>query len=120
MNQEDVRDSILLTIKKMIGGLDEENTQFDTDLITIINSTFMVLCQLGVGPSTPYKIDSPNNSWSEFDCYDLEGVKEYLYLKTRMTFDPPANGSAASSFEQRAAELEWRLQIFSEELRDAE
>lgn len=120
MNDETIRDSILLTVKKMIGGIDEVSTVFDTDLITIINSTFMVLAQLGVGPDVPYRISGPDNEWSEFECFDLEAVKEYLYLKTKMTFDPPANGSAASSYEQRAAELEWRLQIFSEELKDAE
>ena len=120
MNQEEVRESILLTIKKMIGGLDEENDHFDTDLITIINSTFMVLCQLGVGPDTPYKIEGSDNTWDEFECFDLASVKEYLYLKTKLTFDPPSNGSASSSYEQRVAELEWRLQIFSEELKNGE
>lgn len=120
MNQEDVRNSILLTVKKMIGGLDEENEHFNTDLITIINSTFMVLCQLGVGPNTPYRIEGPDNEWGEFECFDLEAVKEYIFLKTKMIFDPPQNGSAMGAYEQRATELEWRLQIFSEELKNAE
>lgn len=120
MDEQTVRESILLTVKKMIGGLDEENTQFDTDLITIINSCFMVLCQLGVGPDTPYRIEGPDNTWDEFECFDLESVKEYIYLKTRLIFDPPVNGSVTSSYEQRASELEWRLQIFSEELKNAE
>lgn len=120
MNQEDVRESILLTIKKMVGGLDEENEHFDTDLITLINSSFMVLCQLGVGPETPYRISGPDNTWSEFECFDLESVKEYLYLKAKLIFDPPSNGSVMNSYETRAAELEWRLQIFSEELNNAE
>lgn len=120
MDSDTVRESILLTVKKMIGGLDEENDHFDVDLITIINSTFMVLCQLGVGPETPYRIEGADNTWSEFECLDLESVKEYMFLKTKMIFDPPSNGTAASAYEQRAAELEWRLQIFSEELKDAE
>ena len=120
MDEQTVRNSILLTIKKMIGGLDEENDHFNTDLITIINSTFMALCQLGVGPDTPYKITGPENTWDEFECFDLESVKEYLYLKAKLIFDPPGNGSVTSSYEQRASELEWRLQIFSEELKNAE
>lgn len=119
MDEDTIRESILLTVKRMIGGLDEENTQFNTDLITIINSTFMVLCQLGVGPETPYKIDGPDNTWDEFECFDLEAVKEYMYLKTKISFDP-STGAAESAYEMRAAELEWRLQIFSEELKNAE
>ena len=120
MDAQTVNNSILLTIKKMLGGLDEENDHFNTDLIVIINSTFMVLAQLGVGPDVPYKITGPENTWDEFECFDLESVKEYMYLKVKSTFDPAQSGSAASAFEARAAELEWRLQIFSEELKDAE
>ena len=120
MNDESVSESILLTVKKMIGGLDEDNEHFNLDLITIINSTFMVLCQLGVGPNTPYRITGPGNTWDEFECFDLEAVKEYMFLKTKMIFDPPSNGSAVGAYEQRATELEWRLQIFSEELKNAE
>lgn len=41
-------DSILLTIKKML-GLTEEYTAFDPDIIVLINSAFMTLEQLGVG-----------------------------------------------------------------------
>ena len=118
--EEEIRDSILLSVKKMLGGLDEDNDHFNTDLIIVINSIFMVLAQLGVGPTEPFRIDGPDDEWEDFECYDLESVKEYVYLKTKLTFDPPQNGSAASSFEARASELEWRLMIYSEDLRNAE
>ena len=120
MDEDTIRESILLTVKRMIGGLDEESDVFNTDLITIINSTFMVLCQLGVGPNTPYRIDGPDNTWDEFECFDLEAVKEYMFLKTKQTFDPASNGATSGAYDQRAAELEWRLLIFSEELKNAE
>ena len=42
-------DSILTTIKKML-GISEEYEHFDIDIITHINSTFSILAQLGVGP----------------------------------------------------------------------
>lgn len=114
-----VQDSILLSTKKKLGGLQEDNTHFDVDLIDFINSSFMVLCQVGVGPNTPYRISGPDNTWDEFECFDLESVKEYIFLKTKIVFDP-STGAAQSAHEQRAAELEWRLQIFSEELRNGE
>ena len=43
-------DSILRTIKKMIGGVEDDDfTGFDTDLIVHINSALRILNQLGVG-----------------------------------------------------------------------
>lgn len=113
-----VEDSILLSIKKMIGGIDEENDHFDTDLKIFINSTFTVLAQIGVGPEEPFKIKGPETKWSAFDYSDLEAVKEYMYLKTKLTFDPPQNGSVMQAYNDRASELEWRLGVFSEELID--
>ena len=120
MGEENIRDSILLTVKKMLGGLEEANDHFNDDLIVIINSTFMVMAQLGIGPEQPYRISGPENTWDEFECFDLESVKEYLYLKTKLVFDPPQNGSVSSALEARADQLEWRLMIFSEDLRNAE
>ena len=49
-------DSILDTIKKML-GIPTEDTAFDTDILVGINSAFMVLNQLGVGPEEIYSIE---------------------------------------------------------------
>ena len=48
-------DSILDTIKKML-GVDSSYDAFDIDIITHINSVFMNLFQIGVGPITPFSI----------------------------------------------------------------
>ena len=49
-------DSILTSVKKML-GIAEEYTHFDADLIMHINSVFMILAQLGVGPSEGFFIE---------------------------------------------------------------
>lgn len=116
MSELKTEDSILLSIKKLIGGLDEEDTSFDLDLIIFINSTFTVLAQVGVGPAEPFRVNDKNTLWSDFEYNDLEAVKEYMFLKVKMTFDPPLNSSIMEAYRQRANELEWRLHIFSEEL----
>ena len=108
-------DSILLSIKKLIGGLDDTISEFDDDLIIFINSTFSVLAQLGVGPATPFKIIDEADEWGDFECGDIEAVKEYMYLKVRLTFDPPASSSVMDAFKRRADELEWRMNVMSEE-----
>ena len=120
MSDLNTTDSILLSIKKLIGGLDEEDTSFDMDLIVFINSTFTVLAQVGVGPAEPFRISDKTAKWSDFDYDDLEAVKEYMFLKVKMIFDPPLNGSVMDAYRQRANELEWRLNVFSEELHDEE
>ena len=43
-------DSILTSIKKML-GIAEDYTHFDADIIMHMNSVFMTLRQIGVGPS---------------------------------------------------------------------
>ena len=102
-------DSILRTIRKMIGPA-EDYQYFDTDLIIHINSAFSRLCQLGVGPEVPFRITGEDETWSEFMCEGYqEEIKTYVYLKTRLIFDPPANGSVVSTYKEEIEKLEWLL-----------
>ena len=109
----EVSDSILKTVRQMIGPSASYDV-FDLDLIISINAAFSRLCQLGVGPEIPYKITGPENTWDEFmdDGYQEE-IKQYIYLKTRMVFDPPASGTVAKSYEEQIAMLEWTLKEVS-------
>ena len=105
-----MNDSILQSIKKLL-GLDTTYTDFDQDIIIHINSVFMILRQLGVGPAEGYKITSLANVWSEFTSDDIfiESVKSYVYLKVRMLFDPPTNSALIQAVQTQISELEWRL-----------
>ena len=49
-------ESILTSIKKLL-GIAEDDTSFDPDIIMHINSVFMVLRQLGVGPPEGFAIE---------------------------------------------------------------
>ena len=112
-----MEESILTSIKKLLGiGADYIN--FDTDIILHINSVFMILHQLGIGPVEGFRIESADNVWSEFvDEYDnLDAVKTYVYLKVKMVFDPPLGGAVMESMKQMINELEWRLNVQSESL----
>ena len=109
-------DSILTSIKKLL-GIDESYTQFDTDLIMHINSVFMILSQLGIGPSTPFLIQDKYSTWDEFieegdpQYEKMELVKSYMYLKVKLLFDPPLSSSVVESIKNQINELEWRLNI---------
>lgn len=105
-------ESILKSIKKLLGISDEES-HFDSDLIMHINSVFAILCQIGVGPSTCFSIADDTASWSDFteDYASFNDVKTYMYLKVRLLFDPPLNSSVLSAMERQISELEWRLNV---------
>lgn len=106
-------DSILDTVKKML-GLDPSYDAFDTDVIVNVNSALMTLTQLGVGPDSGYAITGADETWTDFlgeERVDLEGIKQYVYFKTRLGFDPPANSSVMESMKNSCNELEWRLNV---------
>lgn len=105
-----MKDSILLTIKKML-GLGSDYGVFDTDVIVGINSAIFVLTQLGIGPEEGFTICGPGETWEEFigDSKQFEAVKSYIYIKTRLIFDPPTNSFLLDAFNKQAQEFEWRL-----------
>ena len=103
-------ESILQTIKKLIGPSASYDI-FDNDLIIHINSAFFSLHQLGV-TEEPFTITGSSETWDEFHAdTDLESVKTYIYLKTRMFFDPPTNSALISAINEQIKELEWRINV---------
>lgn len=114
-----MNESILNSIKKML-GIDADYDAFDTDILVNINSTFMTLRQLGVGPDGGYSITGPDETWADFlgDRTDLQAVKSYMYLKVRLLFDPPSSSFVLDSMDRQIKEFEYRLNLQAEEVRD--
>lgn len=110
-----MEESILTSIKKLL-GIVEEYEQFDQDIIMHINSAFMILTQIGVGPSEGFSISDKYSTWSEFtgDNVAIESVKTYLYLKVKLYFDPPLSTAVTDVYKQMISELEWRLHVASD------
>lgn len=102
--------SILTSIKKLL-GVAEDYAEFDEDIITHINSVFLNLTQLGVGPEEGFMIENDTAVWEDFinDSVQLQAVKTYVYLKVKLLFDPPLSSSVTESINRMIAELEWRL-----------
>lgn len=111
-----MNESILLTIKKML-GLAEDYDAFDLDVITDINSVFTILMELGVMNSKIFYIKSKDELWSDYlgeGINLLELVKTYIYLKVRLMFDPPQSGVLHQAMERQISEYEWRLNQIAE------
>jgi hypothetical protein len=107
-----MNESILVSIKKLL-GIAEDYTHFDADIIMHINTVFMILMQLGVGPTSGFSISDEDAVWSEFlpTGQQLESVKTYMYLRVKMMFDPPQSGTVIKSTENLIKELEFRLNV---------
>lgn len=109
-------ESILTSIKKLL-LISEDYIQFDADIIMHINSVFMTLQQLGVGPSEGFFIEDATAKWTDFvdDITQIQAVKTYIYLKVKLLFDPASVGSSTlASYERQIQELEWRLNWVAE------
>ena len=106
-------ESILTSIKKLL-GIAEEYEHFDNDIIMHINSVFMILTQLGVGPSKGFVITDSSASWDDFlpeGGEKLQAVKTYMYMKVRLMFDPPTSSAVMESMNRMINEFEWRLNV---------
>jgi tryptophanyl-tRNA synthetase len=105
-------ESILDSIKKLL-GISDEYTQFDNDIIMHINTVFINLTQLGVGPAAGFFIEDNSAVWTDFvdleNEIQLNAVKTYMYLKVKLLFDPPLSSSVVQSMNNMISELEWRL-----------
>lgn len=104
--------SILTTTKKLC-GIEEVDTSFDDDIVVFINGVLFTLNQIGVGPPEGFAITDKNDKWTDLigDRKDLEGVKTYIYNKTRLVFDPPQSSFLLQAIKDQITELEWRLNI---------
>ena len=112
----ELTNNILETIKKKIGAEADILGNFDQDLLISINSAFATLRQVGVGPENGFKADV-NSTWDDYTIVsdiDIDMVKDYIYLKTKMIFDPPVNSTVINAVNEQIKELEWRLYVFSD------
>nr|DAP46087.1 MAG TPA: hypothetical protein [Caudoviricetes sp.] len=110
-----MNESILITIKKML-GVSEDYDAFDTDIIININSALMVVAQLGIGPANGVLITGKDEKWESLVKQDdnLEAVKTYIYISTKLDFDPPSSGVLLENLEKQKQEYAWRLNVMAE------
>ena len=103
-------ESILKTIKSML-NIEEDISDFDQDLIVLINSSLSTLYQLGIG-TIPFKITGTDETWSQLldgKEYYLESAKELIYIDVKLVFDPPLSSMVMDAYKERRAEDQWRI-----------
>lgn len=106
-------DSSILTSIKLDLGIAEDYEHFDSVIIGHINTEFMVLNQIGVGPNKTFSIADKSALWSDFtkDVNEYAGAKQYIFMRVKQIFDPYTSTVAADAHARKSAELEFRLNI---------
>lgn len=114
-------ESILTSIKKLL-GIQEEYTHFDSDIIMHINAAISLLSQLGIGPKNGLIVTDNTVTWTDLlgDSNKIEHAKTYVYLKVKMLFDPPLSSAVAEAMNRMLSEMEWRLTVSSDSMRQEE
>lgn len=91
----------------------EFDTSFDQDIIVDINSVLLILWQMVVSQSRPFRITDPSERWSDFipndDMRELEIEKSFIHLRVAQLFNPPQNSIIETSRKELIDELAWRL-----------
>jgi hypothetical protein len=109
--------SILNSTKKIL-GIGPDDTSFDLDVMTYINSAFFNLHQLGIGPVEGFEVEDDRTEWADFGIDSLpmlHQLKTCVYLRARMMFDPPSTSYLLQAMERQVVEAEWRLNQMREE-----
>ena len=111
------KDSILKSVKKML-GIDPESADFNTDILINVNSAIFILIQNGVGLLSGFSVTDENDTYADFLGEDekniVDSVAMYLYVYTKIRFDPPTSSIVMEALKETLRELEWRLNISQE------
>jgi len=104
--------SILKTVRTSLGIL-PDFTEFDAELIVAINSALMAVSQLGIGPDGGFYISDDTATWTDLfnSVSNIEAVKSYVILKTKLEFDPPGTSFLIDAYSRQLDELGFRLMI---------
>lgn len=113
-NLSELSDSILSSVKKLI-GVSEDDKSFDLDIMLNINAASSTLFQLGV-LEKPYTVTSKEDLYEDLIPNGTEDVvnqiKMYFVYKVRLGFDSSTlSGAMIEVLKEMIKESEWRLMV---------
>ena len=109
-------DSIFSSVKKVVGLLGDDGS-FDEDILLHINSVISTLRQLGLSIPADFYVLDDVQTWRDLlgEFRDLDLVKSYMAMKVRLMFDPPSSSFGLASMTEMIKELEWRINILTDQ-----
>lgn len=102
--------NIILQDVKQHVNVSSTDLSFDLVILDLVNAAVGVLYQLAVVESA-----SINNT-SQWSVFNHEGpglalIKQYIFTKTRVSFDPPSMSFHLEALKEQVKELEFRLNV---------
>lgn len=113
-------ESILTSIKEDL-QIDESNEEFDVTILGHINTAISYLHQMGIGPSKGFLVTGKDDTWGQLlgsEMALLASARTYIYISTKLVFDPPASSAIIDSMNRQKNEAEWRLTEAAADLSD--
>lgn len=109
-------DNSILNDVKAVTSVGIDYTPFDQEQILFINSLLASLFHMSPAIA-PVTITGEDGTWDLIFKEDVDDevkvclplIKEYVALKTRLMFDPPASSTIVEVYKDRCTELEWRI-----------
>lgn len=110
-------ESILRSVAKYC-QIGDDDLYFDPELILIINSYLAFLHQLGVLCTDDFEIEDATKCWADVLVADsrMAPAKLYVQIRSRLTFDPPANSFLVNSLTDTYREIEQRLLMTNDDI----
>jgi len=108
--------SILLSTKKIL-GIGADDTSFDLDILTFINTAFSTLNDVGVGVAGGFTVLDQDVEWDDYagaaviDDTQVNDIKTYVFLRVRMLFDPPGTPYLINAFKDQLDEHVVRISM---------
>lgn len=105
-------DSILLSTKHVL-GLSDDYDIFDEGIIMHINMALASAESIGCPISVNAVVEDETALWSSLDLphNQLNILKNYVYLKARLMFDPPTTSYLIEALNKQVAEIEYRMHV---------
>lgn len=102
--------SILDDIRQTVGPGDGSDV-FDRDLKIALNAAIADLLDVGVHNSAAFVVTGDSETWEQLldDGVQEEDAKTYVMLQTKITFDPPANGTVMQAYKEQSDKCLWRV-----------
>ncbi len=111
-----LEESILLDIRAAC-NLEQTDSDFDSQILPLLNSQIMMAHQFGVGENG-FLVNDTSETWGDLlgaDGHKLAAIRTWLGLSVKLLFDPPDNASVLKSYQDQIAKMEWMLCSKSEE-----
>lgn len=102
--------SIFKSTKNMLDVAPSDGS-FDDQIMGFINSALSDLVELGAGPSDGLFITGDTEVWESLEESPAltERIKNWLYLKVRLFWDPPQTSFLMDAHTKQIDEAAWRI-----------